>query len=149
GVAERAATRETTQLATALAIEAQGEPGWGRGDAFARSVDAVLGALRRAGVDSRMLRSAKTRRAGLLAELLERTDAMFRARRIFDDRALAWVAAHALDQGVADEVPSSVVIDGFSYFDPSQSACLEALARRTRVVVRMPQGADTVLSDLE
>src|SRR5262249_47252711 len=43
----------------------------------------------------------------------------------------------------------SVVFDGFSYFDPSQAACLEALARRTRVVVRMPRGADTALSDLE
>src|SRR5882762_8710111 len=99
GASERAATPEVTRLATVLALESmRDEAGWASGQAVALALDEGLGALRRAGVDAGALRRSNAPRSLFLARLLEVTDEMFRARKIFDDRAIGWIAAAAIER---------------------------------------------------
>jgi ATP-dependent helicase/nuclease subunit B len=149
--AERPATPEVTRLATALALESVRDEYLGTAShAMALALDEGLGALRRAGIDAVALRRADTPRAMHLARLLEATNEMFRTRHLFDDRALGWIAAAAIDKAPIEELPAAVVVDGLFHFDASQCAWLEALARRVPVTVRMPRTAnEPALSILE
>src|SRR5690349_3067243 len=75
GLAARPATRDVSALATAVALESvRGDAFRNDEGAFARALDATLGAMRRAGIDARALRRSNARRAQLLADLSERTD---------------------------------------------------------------------------
>src|SRR5438445_10616636 len=113
GGSERAATPEVTRLATVLALESIREgAGWTSGHAVAVALDEGLGALRRAGVDAGALRHSNAPRSLFLARLLDATDEMFRARKIFDDRGIGWIAAAALERARVEELPAAVVIDG-------------------------------------
>jgi ATP-dependent helicase/nuclease subunit B len=147
----RPATREVTRLATAIAFDEMGdERGWDAAHTLSVALDDALGSLRRAGIEADVLRRSNAPRARFLGRLLERTDEMLGARRVFDDRATGWLAARAIDLDAVGDPPSPVVIDGLFHYDPSQLAWIEALARRVSVTVRVPRRApDAVLSTLE
>src|SRR5262249_40681922 len=85
-----------------------------------------------------------------LARLFDRTGEMLAARKVFDPRALGWVAAGALEGDRVGELFSFVVVDGLYHLDRSQLAWIEALSQRIAVTVRLSRVApDALLSTLE
>src|SRR5258706_8140024 len=141
GLPVRPPSPEVTRLATCTALDTtRDELGWEASHALAFSLHDALGLPRPAGATPRLLRALAAPRAVAFARLLERADELLVGRALFDDRALGWLAAQAIERLAPEDLPAAVSIEGIFRYEPSQFAWVEALARRVSVTVRVPRG---------
>jgi RecB family exonuclease len=135
------ATPHTTRLFTRLALDQipperlafPAEPA--ARVALSHAVDRAVGRLRRAGTQAAHLHAVGGDHALLLAEVLERVDALLGNARLADARAAAGIVARRLAGGGADlpELDAGrVVVSGMAAWEPDDLAVLEALHARLR-----------------
>jgi ATP-dependent helicase/nuclease subunit B len=174
----RETTPATPHAVRLLTAQALGEIEAGRlrwpDEAAARaglslSMDHAIGRLRRASVTPAHLRALETPHAALLADLIDRVDALLRDHGLVDPRCLGTIAAlrireapraalHAIDPALRS---GAVILAGLVAFEPDDLAVIEALHARLRedggagvsvVLPRLPTPDDPVAiiaSDLQ
>jgi ATP-dependent helicase/nuclease subunit B len=128
--------------------------------ALAQAVDETLGRLRRAGTSAALLRDTELPQAIVLAELLERVDAMLDPLGLADPRSASLLAAQRLRAASEDEL-ASLCPAGFcaltatTSFEHDELALLEALHARLRrrggrgvqiILPRLPSVDDPIAS---
>lgn len=134
--------------------------------ALAHGIDQTLGRLRRAGATAAQLRDTEIPQAALLADLLERIDALLGAQDLADPRSAVILAAARLREA-SDESVAALCSSGFcaltatTSFEPDELALLELLHARLRdlggqgvqvILPRLPTSDDPVAAladDLE
>ncbi|HEV8244715.1 MAG TPA: hypothetical protein VGP93_03070, partial [Polyangiaceae bacterium] len=121
----RATTPEMTRLACANAL--------GRSGRYAAAFDNAIGALRRAGVSVAHLARLSLARATRFAEVMAQIDGALESKNLRDERADAWLAAHAVTSvgpGVLAE-HDTLLVRGLCRFDAGELGLFEALHSRS------------------
>lgn len=102
--------------------------------ALSHAVDRAIGRLRRAGTSPAHLHAVGTPQAALLAEAMDRVDALLSEAGLADARGAAGIAARRL--AGAEDVPEvaaeRVIVRGMAAWEPDDLDVLEALHREVR-----------------